>query len=151
MKIYQKWHLHADLILYSLIGVLRVIGWNISIEWNPVNAIIVQNSNGSILFSKNKWNSSWPASLSLMGLTCCPNWLERWFANLSAVSTKVQIPVGYVQGRCIGGSSSALIVHSEPTDCHVSGLVRMAGCMTGVFSAIEEGGSGNLAGLLAPR
>ena len=38
-----------------------------------------------------------------------------------------------------GDKLSALIVHSEPTDCHVSGLVKMAGCQTGVSGAIEEG------------
>ena len=73
------------------------------------------------------WQSSWPASFSPAGLTLWPNWLERWLATLSRLSTQVRIPVGLsVLGHHIGGSSAGLgktqrIDSSlRPTDCHVS-------------------------------
>ena len=43
------------------------------------------------------WQSSWPVSLSVVGLTLWPNWLERWFATLSELSTQVQNPVGLLE------------------------------------------------------
>ena len=46
------------------------------------------------------WQSSRPASFSPAGLTLWPNWLERWFATLSRLSTQVRIPVrSSVPGR----------------------------------------------------
>ena len=52
---------------------------------------------------------SWPASLSTTGLTLWSNWLERWFATLSILSTQVWIPAGLlVLGRYIGSSSQGL-------------------------------------------
>ena len=43
------------------------------------------------------WQPSWPAGLSLVGLTLWPNWLERWPATLNVLSTQVQIPAGMLQ------------------------------------------------------
>ena len=55
------------------------------------------------------WQSSLPASFSPAGLTFWQNWLERWLATLSRLSTQVRIPVGLsVQGHYIGGSSAGL-------------------------------------------
>ena len=55
------------------------------------------------------WQSSRPASFSPAGLTVWSNWLERWLATLSRLSTQVRIPVGLsVPGRYIGGSSAGL-------------------------------------------
>ena len=71
------------------------------------------------------WQSSRPASFSPAGLTLWPSWLERWLATLNGLSVQVRIPVG-LPGHYIGARPqawvklSALIVHSEPTDCHVS-------------------------------
>ena len=55
------------------------------------------------------WQSNWPASFSLVGLILWPNWLERWLATLSIISTQVRIPAGLlVPGRYTGGSSAGL-------------------------------------------
>ena len=55
------------------------------------------------------WQSSRPASFSPAGLTLWPNWLERWLATLSRLSTQGRIPVGLsVLGCYIGGSSTGL-------------------------------------------
>ena len=75
------------------------------------------------------WKSSRPASLLLTGLTLWPNWLEHWPVTLSVLSSQVRIPAGTLHwGACPQAwvKPSALIVHSESTGCHVSGLVRMA-------------------------
>ena len=46
------------------------------------------------------WQPSRPVSLSLAGLTFWPNWLERWLATLSVLSTQVRDPSGLlVPGR----------------------------------------------------
>ena len=55
------------------------------------------------------WQSSRPASFSPAGLTLWSNWLERWLATLSGLSTQVRIPVGLLlPGLYIGGSSAGL-------------------------------------------
>ena len=55
--------------------------------------------------------------------------------TLSGLSTHVRIPVGCrCQDVALGALPQAwikprtLLDHSEPTDSHVSGVVRMAGC-----------------------
>ena len=40
------------------------------------------------------WQPIRPSILSLAGLTFWPNWLERWLAILSVLSTQVQNPLG---------------------------------------------------------
>ena len=58
------------------------------------------------------WQSSQPASLSLAGLTLCPNWIERWLATLNMLSTQVRIPVElsvpvhYITNTCMHHSAS---------------------------------------------
>ena len=71
------------------------------------------------------WQSSRPASFSPAGLTLWLSWLERWLATLSGLSVQVRNQWG-CQDITLGARPqawvklSALIVHSEPTDCHVS-------------------------------
>ena len=71
------------------------------------------------------WQSSRPASFSPAGLTLWPSWLERWLATLSGLSVQVRNQWG-CRDVTLGARPqawvklSALIVHSEPTDCHVS-------------------------------
>ena len=63
----------------------------------------VASENNSLIV----WQPSWPASLSLAGLTLWPNWLERWLATLCMLSTQVRILVGLsVPGHDIVGSSA---------------------------------------------
>ena len=45
------------------------------------------------LRKRGMWHSSWPASFSPAGLTLWPNWLKRWLATLSGLSTQVRMPV----------------------------------------------------------
>ena len=71
------------------------------------------------------WQSSRPASFSPAGLTLWPSWLERWLATLTGLSVQVRNQWG-CRDITLGARPqawvklSALIVHSEPTDCHVS-------------------------------
>ena len=77
------------------------------------------------LMSLQMWQSSRPASFSPAGLTLWPSWLERWLATLSGLSVQVRNQWG-CRDITLGARPqawvklSALIVHSEPTDCHVS-------------------------------
>ena len=104
------------------------------------------------------WQPSQPASLSAAGLTLWPSWLEcsrRWVCYLPRFETQWGCWCRDVTLRARPQAwvkPSALIVHSEPTYCHVFGLAWMAGCQPGVSGAIAEGRNVKKpAGLLASR
>ena len=104
------------------------------------------------------WQSSRPASFSPAGLTLWPSWLERWLATLSGLSVQVRNQWG-CRDITLGARPqawvklSALIVHSEPTDCHVSLWPGENGGLPdrGVWCHWGREECDNPAGLLASR
>ena len=125
-----------------------------------------------------QYDHGWVTAESRLAVTILVTVSSRWahceltmsshgghFFSHGMLSTQVRIPVGcWCRDVTLGTRSqawvkpSALVVHSEPTGCHVflSGLVRMAGCQTRVPGATEEGMDDpeeydNPSGLLASR
>ena len=104
------------------------------------------------------WQSSRPASFSPAGLTLWPSWLERWLTTLSGLSVQVRNQWG-CRDITLGARPqawvklSALIVHSEPTDCHVSLWPGENGGLPdrGVWCYWGREECDNPAGLLASR
>ena len=104
------------------------------------------------------WQSSQPASFSPAGLTLWPSWLERWLAALSGLSVQVRNQWG-CRDITLGARPqawvklSALIVHSESTDCHVSLWPGENGGLPdrGVWCHWGREECDNPAGLLASR
>ena len=104
------------------------------------------------------WQSSRPASFSPAGLILWPSWLERWLATLSGLSVQVRNQWG-CRDITLGARPqawvklSALIVHSEPTDCHVSFWPGENGGLPdrGVWCHWGREECDNPAGLLASR
>ena len=105
------------------------------------------------------WQSSWPASFLPAGLTLC--WISKSAGSWlwAYYQIQVRIPVGWCGDITLGArlqawvKLSALIVHSEPTDCHVSLWPGENGGLPdrGVWCHWGREECDNPAGLLASR
>ena len=101
---------------------LRVRSWNNGVRCMSFCILILLVNRLTAM-----WKSSCPASFSPAGLTLWWNWLERWLATLSGLSTQVRIPVGLL----VPGRYKQLPIKSKKT-------TSMEDVSTGVLEKIKN-------------